>query len=91
MDMEEKEEDKGGEQWGQEIWQRGSMENMEEDNEVSMDDIKDIIKTSGTWRKTTIWAWRRQKEDSEVSMEEDSPGEKSLKGFPTAVFYTELD
>ncbi len=27
---------------------------------------------------------------SEDDKEEDSPGEKSLKGFPTAVFYAEL-
>jgi endo-1,4-beta-mannosidase len=55
------------------------MQDPEDDNEMNMNDIEDSMKTSGTWRKMTIWAWRTQKEDSEVSiedMEEDSPEEK---------------
>jgi hypothetical protein len=30
------------------------MLDMEEDNEMNMNDIEDGIKTSGTWRTTTI-------------------------------------
>ncbi len=31
-----------------------NMEDREEDNEMNMNDIEDGIKTSGTWRTTTI-------------------------------------